>query len=234
MSNILGSELINAIIKSDLQLSKNIYNKSNKEILTLKNNNKRTPLTVACAVGSLEIAKWLYYNGAHTDLYEKDKSLYGPLFVAIREGHVDILKWLYEVDGFKDIKDGDYINQKPLWFICNHTYINIENRLAMAKFFFEKEIITGDSGNDKNDIVYNDILNYMHNNEFKIKFCNWIYNKIHEYDILQLFLKGSIYKKSKNIYKLDNLIKNLIFEYTGILYGNKLKSYKFILEKIKL
>ena len=234
MSNILGSQLINAIIKSDLQLCKNIYDKSNKEILTLKNENKRTPLTVACAIGSLEIAKWLYYNGAYTDLYEKDKSLYGPLFVAIREGYVDIMRWLYEVDGFNDIKNGDYINQKPLWFICNHTYINIENRLAMAQFFFEKGIITGDSGNDKNDIVYNDILNYMHNNEFKIKFCNWIYNKIHEYDILQLFLKGSIYKKSSNIYKLDNLIKNLIFEYTGILYGSKLKNYKFTLDKINL
>ena len=37
------------------------------------------------------------------------------------------MKWLYEVDGFKNIKDGDYINHKPLWFICNHTYINIKN-----------------------------------------------------------------------------------------------------------
>ena len=45
---------------------------------------------------------------------------------------------------------------------------------------------------------------------------------------------GSIYKKSNNIYKLDNLIKNLIFEYTGILYGNKLKNYKFTLDKINL
>ena len=222
---MLGSKLIYSIIKSDFNKCEDICN-SNQSLVRLKNNNKRSPLSVACSVGNLDIVKMLYYKGAEKDLNEKDKSLYYPLFIAIREGHIDIIRWLYEVKGFDCIKDCDYINQMPLWFICNHEYIKIENRLQIALFFFEKGIITGNSGNYVDDVVYNDIKKYIQDNEFRTKFNNLINDHINKYIKLEIFLKGSIFKKSDNIYKLDNLSKSLIFDYTGIIFGKKLKNFK--------
>tara|TARA_B100000524_G_scaffold292095_1_gene166905 strand:+ start:3882 stop:4577 length:696 start_codon:yes stop_codon:yes gene_type:complete len=230
MNLSVGSDLISAILKRDFEKCQIIYQK-NKSLINLKNVCKRTPLSVAIATGNLKITKWIYDNGGNKDIYEKDKSNLGPLHIAIREGHVDIIKWLYRVSNFNDIKISDTIDQKPLWFICNHTFIPLDKRLEIAKFLITKEVVTGDSGNYDNDIIYKDILNYVNEKDFKNELSLWVKQKINNSEnLLDILIKGTITNKSDNIYKIDNFCMRENLEYSDILLGKKLKYFK-LLEK---
>lgn len=232
MSNLLGSKLIQSIIHNDLAKFKYLINNGHKNEIRLKNDNQRTPLTVACAVGNLEIIKCLYNNGAKEDLFIKDKSNQGPLYVACSEGHIEVIKWLHSVGAIQDIQISDSINQKPLWFICNHDYIDIQKRLKMAEFLLLNDVITGNTGNKDKDIIHYDIFNYMQDNDFKKRLYEWVFGIIKENKIKFTILLKGMCDKTNNLYKLDDLLKDHILKYTNIIYGKRLKRFNYILENI--
>lgn len=231
MSNF-NSKLIQYIIHNDFTKFKLLINNGHRNEIRLKNKNQRTPLTVACAVGNLEIIKYLYNNGAKEDIFIKDKSNQGPLYVACSEGHIEVIKWLHSVGAFKDMQVSDSTNQKPLWFICNHDYIDIQKRLKIAEFLLLNDVITGNTGNKDKDIIHYDIFNYLQNNDFKERLHELVLNIIKDNQSkLTILLKGMV-DKLNNLYKLDNLLKDHILQYTNIIYGKRLKRFDYILKNI--
>ena len=156
--------MIKACIDNDINLCKKIFNENN-QMINKKNINLRNPFHASCIVGNLEISKWIYENCCKETMNDKDKQGHYPLYSACREGNLDIIKWLYDI-GIRDITKGDLLGQKPIWFLCNHSYIEIEKRKNILLFFLEKGIQIDDKNNEE-DKIYNSIFNYLYDKDLK-------------------------------------------------------------------
>ncbi len=192
------NSMIKACIDKDLDLCKKIYSEK-PYMLRKKNINQRTPLLTSCCKGYLDICEWLYDNGANEDVMEKDKQGHYPLYSACREGHLHIIKWLFE-KGVKDIIEPDFMNQKPIWFICNHNYINLDIRCDIALYFLERDIYI-----DNNKSICKNIYKYIQNNDFKDNISFFVNKKISELNIKNKEANLLI-ERIKKKYNLENIL----------------------------
>ena len=198
----IGSPILIACLKRDLDLCKWLFNNGYENGVTKLNVNKRCPLTVACCCGSLEIAKWLYENGADKQIYSKDKNYHTPIYSACRENNLNIIEWLYKLNLYENINDKDINGKTPQYYICNH------DREEIAKFII------------KNGIIINNYKNY--NIYFNNKLLNWALKEVNNYNSFYEFL--NCISKSSNMNKINDiqLVKHNIYTYCGIL------NYKYI------
>lgn len=211
----IDNSMIKACIDNNIKLCKEIYSVK-PYMIRKKNMNLRTPLLAACCCGHLEICIWLYDKGANEDVEEKDKQGHYPLYSACREGHLPIIQWLFE-KGVKDIIEPDFINQKPICFICNHDYINLDIRCEIALYFLERNINI-----DYNKSICKDIYKYIQNKHFKDHLSIVVNKKISDLNIENrkenLIIKmigkkynlSSLLIKTKDYLESDTYLKNLL------------------------
>ena len=216
---VLGSQTIIYCIKSNLYGCIERYNKGYIDEIHTPNMNNRTPFIVACSIGNLDIVKWLYEK--NVNIYHKDKSGISGVLAACREGNLDVIKYLYEINGLTQITDSDNLDQHSLWFICNHSYIDLNKRLLIAKFLIRKNVITGTSGNIKNDMIVNDIHKYIFDPKFKEEIKLWAENEIKKNK--NLFLLFNILNKYDN--KLKDLFRTII-DFDNYIYSHEIKNIK--------
>ena len=135
--------------------------------------------------------------------------------------NLDVIKYLYEINGLTQITDSDNLDQHSLWFICNHSYIDLNKRLQIAKFLIRKNVITGTSGNIKNDMIVNDIHKYIFDPKFKEEIKLWAENEIKKNK--NLFLLFNILNKYDS--KLKDLFRTII-DFDDYIYSHEIKNIK--------
>lgn len=221
-------------LKGNLDYCKYLYHNGYQNDISRPNINLRTPMTVACSMGHLHIAKWLYEKGAHTDIDRKDKNGAYPAYCAIREGHIEIIKWLYSINKLENIWQADTINQLPIWFICNHTFIPLEKRLNIGKFLVINGVKSRLSNDPEKDFVYNHIWEVNYQSDFEENILKWADSeKKYFYQIKYLLYQISL----KNKINLDYYVNINIMDYINEIYidskiNNIIKLIEFNKKKI--
>ena len=84
-------------------------------------NRNGTPLTTACAIGSLCIVKALLRN--HADINKCNRSSESPLFIGSSHGHMDIVKCLVSSDA--DINLRDEGGRSPLFAASHYGHCDV-------------------------------------------------------------------------------------------------------------
>lgn len=79
--------------------------------------NGKTPLSMACEIGSLEIIQWIVDKGADVNAFGK----YGrpPLFAAISQGNVEIVRYLFEKGAKPNLEEPEWIRDCTNFFLPN-------------------------------------------------------------------------------------------------------------------
>lgn len=213
----IGSKMLICCLKGNLEYCQYLYNNGYKHDISRPNINLRTPLTVSCSMGHLHISKWLYQKGAHTDIDRKDKNGAYPAYCAIREGHLETVKWLYSINKLNNIWQSDAINQLPIWFVCNHTFIPLKKRLEIGKFLITHGIKTRQSNVHEEDGCYCHLWDVNYQTDFEENILKWGYSEIEKFYRNINFLYQVRDQRGLN---LDCFIIKRIMYYLDDIYTN--------------
>lgn len=224
----IGSKMLICCLKGNLDYCKYLYHNGYQNDISRPNINLRTPMTVACSMGHLHIAKWLYEKGAHVDIDKKDKNGAYPAYCAIREGQIETTKWLYSINKLENIWQADAIDQLPIWFICNHTFIPLEKRLDITKFLIMNGVKTRLSKESEKDYIYSHIWEVNYQSDFEENILKWANSEKKNFYQLKYLFYLLINIKEIN---LDYFIIMNIMDYINEIYiDNKINNILKLIE----
>jgi ankyrin repeat protein len=181
----------------------------------MENNYAKTPLIIACEIGSIEIVKYLVEKGSDIDkeyfiTYSLSKFNSNPLSISIEKKHTNVVKYL--------IEKGAEINTPKYTYITPSNLTTNVTKNYIMYFVINNIKYDNENYNSDDDAYYIDILKFLILNNAKVNL-----------DILKYaLLKGnSIFKLFEDNYDINNMILEGNKDYIIFLHDLITDNYLF-------
>jgi len=137
------------IPQGHLEVAKWLFSVGAAEDVRTKDNDARTPMSVACQKGHLHVAKWLFLKDAGDDIRTKDEIGTCPMDLACAGGHLDVAQWLFSVgpkeEMLQDCRAKDIYGLSPLTRACLQGQLDIAKWLVGAGLKLPQEVGSNDA-----------------------------------------------------------------------------------------
>jgi ankyrin repeat protein len=217
MMNHSGLSLLWAACTSDnVHVCQWLYERC-PEIIHLVDHRMDYPMMTACKRGNMKMVKWLL---PHSNINHKNGDGYTALWFACYYGHIDVVKWLVENGA---VVAHVYSRHSPLMAACMH------GSVELMKFFLEGGYVPGRL----------ELLTASERDH--VPLLEWLIHEIgHERVTIRKQTMIILLSRFKHVLRThssfqvfisrfflgNNLVKELIAEFVGVVRGRKLRNVR--------